>query len=185
MPTNLFQRVGNFWEQRKEYRAAALVALRKREGLPFPVDSDGVELETRFDDRGEAHYYRPDGSEVDRVMWQGTGRNGKPGAMAIGQRQQPSATVIDEKGIRREVPTAAVSDAWNRPDTEFKILEVSEDGRRIEDELRDLARDAAGFEQAGRVSYGALSEQAPDLHLDGTSDEEVDARLQEYLKRGK
>jgi hypothetical protein len=176
MPTNFFQRVGDFFEQRKEFRAAALTALRKREGLPSPVDETGTPLETRFDDYGNVHYYDAAGNKVERVLWAGTGKEGKPGSFAIGTR----------KGEARELADAR----WGAADGGgFEILEISEDGRRIEDELHDLARDAAGFERVHpvdgpRVDLGAEGEQAPDLHLDGTSDEEVDQKLQEFLKRG-
>ena len=37
-PQRSVQRVGDFFEQRKAYRLAALIALRKREVLPQPVD---------------------------------------------------------------------------------------------------------------------------------------------------
>lgn len=185
MPTNLFQRVGDFFEQRKEYRQAALIALRKREGLPSPVDETGNPLETRFDDFGNAHYYDAAGQKATKVLWAGVGKDGKPGAFAIGTRQQPSETFIDEEGVPRTVPTAAVASAWNRPDTPFEIIEVAEDGRRLEDELRDLDRDAAGMEVAGRVSHGGVEEQAPGFEIAGTADEEIDAKLQEFLKRGK
>jgi hypothetical protein len=183
--TNLFQRVGDWFEQRKAYRQAALAALRKREGLSSPVDADGNDLETRFDDYGNAHYYNAAGEKVERVMFAGVGRDGKPGSFAIGKRKQPSETVIDEKGIPRTVPTADMSAAWGRS-SKFEILEVAEDGRKrkLADELRDLDRDATAMEMAERISHGEVGEQAPDLVLDGTSDEEIDQKLQEFLKKG-
>ena len=55
-PQRQVQRVGDWFEQRKAYRLAALLALRKREGLPGPVDEQNNPLETRFDDLGNAHY---------------------------------------------------------------------------------------------------------------------------------
>jgi len=170
MPTNLFQRVGDFFEQRKQFRAAALTALRKREGLPIPVDENNNPLETRFDDDGNAHYYKADGTQAQRVMWQGAGKDGKPGAFAIGHRKGPDRELADLN--------------WHRADSEFEILEVAEDGRKLSDELRDLDRDAAGLEMAQQVSHGAESEQAPGLELGGTSDEEIDRVLQDYLRRG-
>jgi hypothetical protein len=170
-PARSVQRIGDFFEQRKSYRQAALTALRKREGLPIPVDENNVPLETRFDDQGQAHYYDAAGNKVDKVLFFGTGKDGKPGGFAVGKR----------KGEEREL----AEQNWNRSDTAFQILEVSEDGRKLSDELRDLNRDAAGMEVASFVSHGSASEQAPDLELAGTSDEEVDAGLQEYLKRGK
>lgn len=171
MPTdfNMFQRVGDWFEQRKSYRAAALVALRRREGLPSPVDESGVELETRFDDQGQAHYYNAAGEKVERVMFAGAGKDGKPGSFAVGTR----------KGEARELADAR----WGTTDG-FEILDIAEDGRRLEDELADLSRDASGMEMAERVSHGAAGEQAPELVLDGTSDEEIDQKLQEFLKRG-
>ncbi len=170
MAFEMFQRMGDFFEVRKEYRAAALKALRKREGLPLPVDKDGNELETRFDDQGAAHYYNAEGKRVDQVLWAGAGRDGKPGAFAVGTR----------KGESRELADLA----WNRTDNEFEILEVSEGGRKLEDEFLDLNRDAATMERAEKVSYGPAGEQAPDLELHGTSDEEIDETLQKFLKRG-
>lgn len=170
----MLQRFGDWWEQRREYRATALKALRKREGIPSPVDRDGSDLETRYDDRGAAHYYNAEGKRVDQVFFQGAGKDGKPGAFAVGQR----------KGEARELADAR----WNSPDGGgFEILEVAEvaeDGRRLEDELRDLDRDATGMEIALRVDHGAEGEQAPDLVLDGTSDDEIDEVLQKFLKRG-
>ena len=76
MAIEMVQRVGNFFEQRKAYRLAALVSLRKREGLPSPVDADGVLLETRMDDNCNVTYHCPDGAQVSRVMFAGAGRDG-------------------------------------------------------------------------------------------------------------
>ena len=176
MPTNYFQRVGDWFEQRKTFRAAALKALRKREGLPSPVDEHGAELETRFDDFGNAHYYNADGTRAERVLFAGTGKYGKPGGFAIGTR----------KGEARELADAH----WNSPDPAFEILDVAEDGRKLSEELLDLHRDAAGFERvhpetAPRIDLGMQGEQAPGLVLDGISDEEIDQKLQEFLKRGR
>lgn len=164
------QRVEDWFAQRKTFRLAALTALRKREGLPSPVDEQGNPLETRMDDFGNATYYSLSGEQVKKVLFSGTGKDGKPGSFAIGTR----------KGEARELADAS----WNRSDTEFEILEVAEDGRSLQDELRDLDRDSKGMEIAEKVSHGSVSEQAPGFELDGTSDEEVDAKLQEYLKRG-
>jgi hypothetical protein len=169
-PQSQVQRVGDWFEQRKAYRAAALTALRKREGLPGPVDETGTPLETRFDDLGNAHYYDAQGNKVTKVLFAGAGKDGKPGGFAIGKR----------KGA--DLDTASTS--WDNPNILFQILEVSEDGKHIEDELLDLHRDAGTYEIAERVSHGAESQMAPDFQLDGTSDEEVDAKLQDYLKRG-
>lgn len=171
MPTNFFQRIDNFWEQRKEYRAAALVALRKREGLPSPVDEHGNPLETRFDDLGNAHYYDQAGRKAERVLWAGAGRDGKPGAFAVGSRKQQPREVADA--------------AWHSTNPGFEILEVAEDGRRLEDELHDLDRDAHGMHESEKVSHGQAGEQAPGFTIQNPSDDaELDARLQEFLKRG-
>ncbi|HUD73458.1 MAG TPA: hypothetical protein VMQ76_00185 [Terracidiphilus sp.] len=164
------QRVGDWFETRKAFRLAALVALRKREGLPSPVDVDGTPLETRLDDSGNAAYYNSAGEKVTRVLFAGAGRKGKLGSFAVGQR----------KGAPLEDATRN----WAVGHSAFEILDVAEDGRKLEDELRDLDRDAEVVKTAGKVSHGAEGEQAPDLVLDGVSDEEVDARLREYLKRG-
>lgn len=169
-PQRQVQRVKDFFELRKEYRAAALTALRKREGLPSPVDEHGSPLETRFDDLGGAYYVSPDGTRVERVLFAGAGRDGKPGAFATGTRRGPSLQEADAD--------------WGSTYSGFKILEVAEDGRKLADELRDLNRDAAGMEHAERVSHGVSGEQAPGFELYGTSDEEVDKGIQEYLKRG-
>lgn len=171
MPFEMLQRCTDWYEQRKEMRAQALVSLRKREGLPSPVDDQGNPLETRFDDNGNAHYYDQSGNRVERVLWAGAGKDGKPGAFATGSRKGQS---LDE-----------AAKGWYDPNAPFEILEVSEDGRKLADELRDLDRDAAGMEVAERVSHGMAGEQAPGLKLAGTSDEEIDAKLQEFLKRGK
>ena len=169
-PQREVQRVGDFFEQQKAFRLAALISLRKREGLPSPVSVDGAPLETRMDDSGNTAYYDAAGKKVDHVLFAGAGRNGKPGGMAIGKRKGSSLAEADA--------------AWGSPYSGFKILEVAEDGRKLADELADLNRDAASMAGAIEVSYGAASEQAPDLVLNGTSDEAVDAGLQEYLKRG-
>lgn len=172
MAIDFFQRVGDWYEQRREYRQAALKALRKREGLPSPVDRDGNELETCFDDQGNAHYYNQAGKRVDQVLWQGyeRGQGKQAGGFAIGSR----------KGEARELADAS----WHRPDAEFEILDVAEDGRKLSDELADLDRDAGTMEIAEKVSHGTAGEQAPELRLDGTSDEEIDETLQKFLKRG-
>ena len=169
-PHHAVQRVGDWWEQRKAYRLAALLALRRREGMPSPVDVDGNPLETRMDDSGNAAYYDANGEQVTRVLFAGAGRDGKPGSMATGKR----------KGEARELADAH----WNSADPGFEILDVAEDGRPLAAELVDLNRDAGTYAIAERVSHGENSEQAPGFDLDGTSDEEIDARLQEYLKRG-
>jgi hypothetical protein len=159
MPIDFFQRVGDFFEQRREYRQAAIKALRRREGLPTPELVDG-----------KMQYRQP---------------NGTYSTMAVGARKQESETVIDEKGIPRTVPTSEVAAAWDRGGG-FEIPEVAEDGRKLSDELRDLDRDAAGMEMGSRVSHGVEGEQAPDLQITNPADdEEIDEKLQEYLKRGK
>ena len=167
---NLFQRVGDFFEQRKSFRAQALKNLRKREGLPSPVDDQGNELETRFDDQGQVHYYNASGQKQDRVLFAGAGKDGKPGAFAVGQR--------------RGDPLDEATRNWASGNSAFEILDVAEDGRKIEDELKDLDRDSSTFALAETVSHGAESEQAPGFEIAGTSDEEVDLKLQEFLKRG-
>jgi hypothetical protein len=169
-PHRAVQRVGDFWQQRKAYRLAALLSLRRREGLPSPVDEQGNPLETRMDDFGNATYHDAGGKQVVRVLFAGAGRNGKPGSFAVGQRKG--------KGI------AEAERHWMDSAAPFEILDVAEDGRKLVDEMADLHRDSATYERAERVSHGPAGEQAPDLVLDGTSDEEVDARLQEYLRRG-
>ena len=63
-PQRQVQRVGDWFEQRKAYRLAALLALRRREGLPSPVDDQGNLLETRLDDFGNAAYYDQSGQKV-------------------------------------------------------------------------------------------------------------------------
>ena len=171
-PQRQVQRVGDFFDLRKEYRLNALLSLRRREGLPSPVDAEGHPLETRMDDFGNATYHSADGKQVTRVLFAGSGRDGKPGAFAVGQR----------KGMDK-----AEADAqWGSIDGvgEFQILDVAEDGRKLADEMLDLNRDAGAFGIAERISYGPAGEQAPGFEWFGTSDAEVDARLQEYLKRG-
>ena len=168
--TNLFQRVEDYFEQRKAFRLAALASLRKREGLPSPVDECGVELETHMDDLGNVTYHNAAGEKIERVMFAGTGKDGKPGSFAIGKRKQESRELADVH--------------WNSSDPNFEILDVAEDGRRLEDELKDLDRDSSTFEIAQRISYGDAGEQAPELHLANTSDEEIDETLQKFLKRG-
>ena len=157
MSFEMFQRFGDWFEQRAEYRKQALESLRRREGLPTPELVDG-----------KMQYRQSDGTYS---------------TMAVGIRKQDSKTVIDEKGIPRTVPTADVDAQWNRGG-EFQILDISEDGRKLSDELKDLDRDSSTFEIAERVSHGDASEQAPELHLANTSDEEIDETLQKFLKRG-
>ena len=157
MPFEMFQRFGDWFEQRAEYRKQALVSLRKREGLLTPEMVDG-----------KMQYLQSDGSYS---------------TMAVGTRKQDSETTIDEKGVPRTVPTAGVDAAWNR-DGGFQILEVAEDGRKLSDELKDLDRDSSTFELSEKVSHGDAGEQAPGFELANTSDEEIDETLQKFLKRG-
>ena len=149
-----------------QHRGAAY----RREGLPLPVDEHGAELETRFDDLGQAHYYDQSGQKVERVLFAEAGHDGKPGAFAVGKRKGEAL---------REAEQRWGQDASNQ----FEILEVAEDGRKLADELSDLSRDSASYEKGERVSHGAESEQAPDLILADCSDEEVDLKLQQYLKK--
>lgn len=167
---NQYQRQQDFNELRREYRAAALTALRRREGLPLPVDEHGQELETRFDDLGQAHYYNAAGEKVEKVMWQGAGKDGKPGGLAVGKR--------------RGVAIADADQHWGSPDAGFEILDIAEDGRKLADELADLDRDAAAVELSQRISHGpAVEEQAPDFHLTASDDATVDEELQAYIRR--
>jgi hypothetical protein len=153
----MFQRLGDWFEQRAEFRKQALASLRRREGLPTPELVDG-----------KMQYRQADGTYS---------------TMAVGTRKQASETVIDEKGIPRTVPTIAVDTAWNRGGG-FEILDVAEDGTQLTSELADLQRDAAAYERGAQVSHGEVGEMAPGLVLDGTEDEEIDRKLQEFLKRG-
>lgn len=164
MSTEMFQRLGDFWEKREEYRKQALALLRKREGLPASEHLRGA-----FYQRADGFYREPPGKEVflDTTMYS----NGQGGFVQWAQ------------GTRKGEAREDASQYWGRS-ASFEILDIAEDGRRLEDELADLSRDASGMEMAERVSHGAAGEQAPELLLDGTSDEEIDQKLQEFLKRG-
>jgi hypothetical protein len=165
-PQRVVQRVGDWFGQRAEYRKQALAILRRRENLPT-----SVRLKGDFYQREDGEFYNePPGKQVwlDTTLYP----NGKGGYS------------VWATGTRKGTDIAEADQHWNRDDNQFEILSVAEDGRKLSDELRDLSRDAAGFEVASKVSHGQTGEQAPDLVLDGTSDEEVDARLQEYLRRG-
>lgn len=164
MPIEQFQRYGDWWELREEYRKQALASLRCREGLPISEKLVGA-----FYQRPDGFYRGPPGKEVflDTTLYP----NGNGGYV-----QWATGT---KKGMSRK----EADQHWGRS-SEFEILEVSEDGKKLADELADLDRDAAGMEMAERVSHGMAGEQAPALVLDGTSDEEVDQKLQEFLKRG-
>ena len=163
MAIEMFQRLGDWFEQRAEYRKQALASLRKREGLPT-----SMHLKGDFYQRADGFYRDPPGTQVwlDTTMYP----NGNGGYIqwATGTR----------KGLSRE----EADKNWGR--SNFEILDIAEDGRKLTDELKDLDRDAQGMEIAQRVSHGAAGEQAPDLVLGGTSDDEIDQKLQEYLKRG-
>jgi len=175
MPTNLFQRVGDFFEQRKAYRAQALTNLRKRENLPQPVDENGCPLETRFDDFGNVTYHNPKGTQATKVLFMGVGKDGKPGSFAIGSRKGPS---LDEASQNWDNPFAQ-----SEADGGFPILPIAEDGRRLVDELLDLNRDAGTYEMAERVHHGDASEQAPELVVGDPDDHErVEKELQNYLR---
>ena len=156
-PARAVQRVGDYFEQRKAFRLAALVALRKREGLPGPVDQDGSPLETRLDDSGNAAYYNSAGEKVSRVMFAGAGRKGKPGSFAV--------------GTRKGAPLDDAAQNWVSGRSVFEILDVAEDGRKLTDELVDLHRDAATYERAERVSHGAEGEQATEAVVSASPDE--------------
>jgi len=166
MPFEMFQRFGDWFEQRAEYRKQALASLRKREGLPASKRIVGA----FYQRKDRAFYPEPPGREVflDTAMYP-NGRGGYS-SFALGTR----------KGMSRE----EAEQHWGRP-SDFEILDVASDGRKLEDELRDLDRDAAGMELGSRVSHGRESEQAPGLALANLSDEEVEQRLQEYMKRGR
>jgi hypothetical protein len=164
-PQRQVQRVGDYWELREEFRKQALVSLRRREGLPTSEHLRGA-----FYQRADGFYRDPPGREVflDTTLYP----NGQGGFS-----QWSTGT---RKGETRE----DAEKNWAAGRSAFEILDVAEDGRKLTEELLDLNRDAATYARAERVSHGAEGEQAPDLVLDGTTDEEVDARLQEYLKRG-
>jgi hypothetical protein len=164
MPIEQYQREGNYWEKREEYRKAALASLRRREGLPTSERLVGA-----FYQRADGFYREPPGREVflDTTMYP----NGNDGF------------VTWAKGTRKGEDRTEAEKNWGR-EAQFQILEVSEDGRKLADELLDLHRDAGTYEIAERVSHGPASQQAPGFILDGLSDEAVDASLQEYLKRG-
>lgn len=165
-PQRQVQRVGDYWELREEFRKQALVSLRRREGLPTSEHLRGA-----FYQRADGFYRDPPGREVflDTTLYP----NGQGGFS-----QWSTGT---RKGETRE----DAEKNWAAGRSAFEILEVAEDGRKLSDELADLGRDAERFHQAGRVSHGQESEQAPGLRLADCSDEEVDARLQDFLKRGK
>jgi hypothetical protein len=169
MPIEQFQRYGDFWELRAEYRKQALKNLRKREGLPTSERLVGA-----FYQRADGFYREPPGKEVflDTTMY--PNGNGGFTQWAKGTR----------KGLSRE----EAEKNWGR-NSEFEILEVAEDGRKLEDEIRDLDRDAAGFDRthptdSPRVDLGQAGEQAPGLVVrDGAGDDEIDEVLQKFLKR--
>jgi hypothetical protein len=89
--------------------------------------------------------------------------------------------ISQAKGTRKGEDRVEAEKNWGRT-SPFYIPEVAEDGTLLVDELRDLNRDAARLAMAERVSHGAAGEQAPGFELDGLSDEEVDAKLHEYLR---
>ena len=77
MAIELFQRLGDFWEKREEYRKVALASLRKREGLPTSERLVGA-----FYQRADGFYHEPPGKEVflDTTMYP----NGNEG-LAVGR----------------------------------------------------------------------------------------------------
>jgi hypothetical protein len=165
VPFEMFQRLESWWEQREEFRKASLAALRKREGLPTSEHLRGT-----YYQRTDGFYLEPPGREVtlDTTMY--PNGNGGFTQWATGTRKGQSREEADQH--------------WGRS-APFEILEVSEDGRKLVDELRDLSRDSASMELAERVQHeGQAGEQAPGLVLSDTSDEEIDEKLQQYLKRG-
>ncbi len=167
-PARAVQRVGDWFEQRKQFRAEALASLRRRESLPTSERVKGD-----FYQREDGQFYRnPPGRQVwlDTTLYP----NGRGG-------WSQWAT-----GSRKQSDLASVSAHWESIDGigEFQVMNVAEDGRPLAAELVDLHRDAATYELAECVSHGAASEQAPELSLADCSDDEVDAKLQEYLKRG-
>jgi hypothetical protein len=164
-PHQAVQRVGDFFELREEFRKRALASLRLREGLPTSEHLRGA-----FYQRVDGFYREPPGKEVflDTTLY--PNGNGGFTAQAV--------------GTRKGEDLADATRNWGSSHSAFEILSVAEDGRKLTDELADLGRDAGRFHQAGRVSHGTESEQAPGLELAGLGDEEVDARLQDYLKRG-
>ena len=162
MPFEQFQRIGSYHELREEYRKQALASLRRREGLLTSERLTGA-----FYQRADGFYREPPGKEVflDTTMYP----NGNGGFIS------------QAKGTRKGEDRVEAEKNWGRT-SPFYIPEVAEDGTLLVDELRDLNRDAARLAMAERVSHGAAGEQAPGFELDGLSDEEVDAKLHEYLR---
>jgi hypothetical protein len=164
-PHRMVQRAGDFFELREEFRKQALASLRRREGLP-----DSERCLGAFYQREDGAFYRePPGRET--VLNTTLYPNGKGGfsQWAVGTRKGLSIGEAEKN--------------WGQS-VQFDILEAAEDGSKLQDELLDLNRDAGKFAIAACVSHGEASEQAPGFEIYGTSDEEVDSRLQEYLKRG-
>ena len=179
MPIEQFQRYGDWFEQRAEYRKAALASLRRREGLPTSERLVGA-----FYQRADGFYRAPPGREVflDTTMYP----NGNDGftAWAMGTRKGLSREEADKNWNRTPAEELPLHLRQGEREAQFQILDIAEDGKKLGDELRDIQRDAGTYEIAERVSHGAQSQMAPDFELSGTSDEEVESKLQEYLKRG-
>ena len=152
-----YENAGDFLELRKKYRAEALRQLRIREKLPVPtVDSIG------------------------RCVY--VGQDEQAHSWATGSVKQPYVQVEREGKSPAAAPTEEIYHAW-QGQHEFKILDVSFDGKPIENELRDLSRDA---EQMGKVKadFGVASSPAPDLIINNIADEaEIDNAIQGYIKR--
>lgn len=92
---------------------------------------------------------------------------GKPHSWAIGKKQ----------GLSRE----EASQYWEES-APFEILDVAADGRPIQDEIRDLERDAELNRKTANVDFGVHS--APDLQIGNIYDEEqVDQAIQQYIER--
>jgi len=153
---------------RQEYRARALINLRRREGLSCPIDEDGHPVTFRYDSGGRCHYYTSDGVEVMNAFF--PGEDGKSHSMATGTRKLPDASTMDE--------------FWGSSNAPFEMLDVAEDGAPLSQEVHDLARDAKLVHNAEHVSFGGKEVPYPDFNVFDPNDEAgVDHAVQEYIKR--
>lgn len=139
--TEQHQDAGDFFEQRRVYRAEALKSLREREGIPAP--------------------------ELVEGRWQYRDSEGKLHPWAQGRRKQKPKEEMDQ--------------FWGAGVPSFEVMEVSEDGKPLKQELRDLARDAELVAQTQGVSHGDHGEPVADFVLESLDDKNVDEALQDRI----
>ena len=101
--------------------------------------------------------------------WMFLGDDRKYHCQAVGHRKQPSVELVD--------------DFWGGRNAPFETLNYV-GGVPLDQEVKDLERDAKNFQRSENVSFGGKEVPCPDLKIENPGDDsEVDTAIQEYIKR--